>query len=192
MTRFNFRVCEDRDREHLHALRSHVEAWLSVHGREEQAGPHWSERAHLAIDRLLDAGRFVALCKNDWPVVVGALSGPDRDFWTEDDDLHSAWYLMRVMTADHGHGYGKQLIETVAVAAAAAGRRSLRIDCMRDNTRLHDYYRSLGFRPVRVVDHPTRKSGALFERPLDGLIPADWDTPAHIPPRGFVTDSSRT
>ncbi len=63
----------------------------------------------------------------------------------------------------------------VSIAAAAYGRRSLRLDCMRDNTRLHDYYRKLGFTLVRMVEHPTRKSGALFQQPVDNLLPPPWD-----------------
>ena len=171
------RRCDDRDRDLLHSLRDHTERWLVAHGWAEQADPHWSDRAHIAIDRLLDTGRFVALCDTDWPLVVGALSAPDMDFWTPDDELHSAWYIARMMTAQHGHGYGALLVEMIAVAAAASGRQFLRLDCMRENTKLHDYYRSLGFRLVRIVDHPERKSGALFARSLAGLVPTPWDAP---------------
>lgn len=176
MSTLTFRRCDEGDRDHLHALRSHVERWLAVRGFEQQGDEHWSARAHLAIDRLLDGGRFVALCRDDWPVVVAALTRPDMDFWTEDDDLGSAWYIARLMTADHGSGYGTQLIETLAVAAAAAGRRYLRLDCMRENTALHRYYRTIGFDQVRIVEHPERESGALFQRPLAGLFPQPWDS----------------
>jgi ribosomal protein S18 acetylase RimI-like enzyme len=180
MSALKFRRCNDGDRDQLHALRSHAEAWLAKRGFEQQGDEHWSSRAHLAIDRLLDTGRFVALCDDDWPLVVAALSRPDMDFWTADDDLSSAWYLARMMSADHGHGYGALLVETLAVAAAANGRTSLRLDCMRENTGLHGYYRRLGFQPVRVVEHPERESGALFERPVNGLIPSPWDSPLRV------------
>ncbi|WP_166845113.1 GNAT family N-acetyltransferase [Isoptericola sp. BMS4] len=175
MSRYTLRRCTDADRKTLHDLRNETEAWLSARGLEEQAGAHWSGRAHAAIDRYLDDGRFVALCVDGAPVVVGALSGPDLDFWTDDDDLGAAWYIARVMTADHGNGYGALFLEMIAAAAAANGRRALRLDCMRDNTRLHDYYRAQGFGLVRVVQRPWRKSGALFERSLDRLMPAPWD-----------------
>jgi hypothetical protein len=41
---------------------------------------------------------------------------------------------------------------------------SLRRDCAKNNTRLHDYYRQLGF-ALWTIDLPRRKSGALFQRP---------------------------
>jgi ribosomal protein S18 acetylase RimI-like enzyme len=167
-------------------MRDHVEGWLTDRGMGEQASPHWSGRAHEAIDRLLDQGRFVGLYLDDKPMIVAALAGPDMDFWTEHDDLHSAWYIARMMTASHGQGLGRQLVQLIGVAAAANGRRFLRLDCMRDNFALHDYYRHLGFTLVRMVEHPTRRSGALFQQPVGNLLPAPWDdesgpAPADLP-----------
>lgn len=172
-----FRKCTEQDRDHLHALRNHVERWLAQRGFEQQGDEYWSKRAHLAIDRLLDAGRFVALCVDDWPVAVAALAHPDMDFWTEDDNLAAGSYVARMMSADHGHGYGAQLLDVLAVAAAAQGRSFIRLDCMRENTALHDYYRRLGFRLVRIVERDDRESGALFERPVLDLMPEPWDIP---------------
>lgn len=40
----------------------------------------------------------------------------------------------------------------IAVAAAADGRRSLRLDTMRENIGMHDYYRAQGFHLVRVAE----------------------------------------
>lgn len=183
----SYRRCSGRDRHAIHAIRDSVEEWLSSRGLEEQASDHWSGRAHAAIDQLLDQGRFVGLYRDDRPVIVAALAKPDMDFWTQDDDLHSAWYIARMMTATHGQGLGRQLIELIAVAAAASGRRSLRLDCMRDNTTLHDYYRRLGFTLVRIVDHPTRRSGALFQLQVGNLLPAPWDDHS-----GPLSDSLQT
>ena len=104
MSRYTLGRCTDADRKTLHDLRDETEAWLSARGLEEQGGTHWSSRAHAAIDRYLDDGRFVALCVDSAPVVVGALSAPDLDFWTDADDLRSAWYIARVMTSDHENG----------------------------------------------------------------------------------------
>lgn len=170
-----FHRCSDQDRAALHAMRDQTEVWLTDHGFAEQANQRWSGRAHAAIDRLLDQGRFVGLYIEGEPVVIAALAGPDMDFWTDADDLHAAWYIARMMTNRHGEDYGRQLVQLIAVAAAADGRRFLRLDCMRENTRLHAYYRRLGFEPVRIVEHPQRRSGALFQLPLSDLLPAPWD-----------------
>lgn len=190
MSTLRLRICDDADRPLLHALRNHVEHWLAEHGRESHQDPHWSKRAHTAIDAFLDQRRFVALCDEHWPLAVGALAPPDRDFWTEDDDLHSAWYIARMMTAHHGAGYGSQLLEMIAVAAAANGRRVLRLDCMRENTSLHNYYRAQGFQLVRIVEHPDRESGALFARPVIDTLPPPWDASVLArEPRGVSPDN---
>ncbi|GAB3175871.1 hypothetical protein GCM10027059_49880 [Myceligenerans halotolerans] len=175
MSHMRLRRCRDDDRAVIHALRDQVEVWLAEHGWPDQQGPHWSKLAHQAIDRLLDQGRFVALTEGEALLVVGALAPPDEDFWTEADDLDQAWYLARVMSATHGEGYGALFIEMIAAAAAGAGRSALRLDCMRDNTRLHSYYQSLGFELVRIVEHPHRMSGALFERRLENVLPPSWN-----------------
>lgn len=103
------------------------------------------------------------------------------DFWTDDDDLGSAWYVARMMTADHGRGHGSALIEALSIAAAADGRRYLRLDCMRRNQQLHAYYQRLGFQPVRMVERPDRESGALFQRPVSGILPKPWDMTLPMP-----------
>lgn len=177
MNALTIRPLIEDDRPLLHQLRTDLEKWLGERGYEDHSDPYWSRKAHEAIDRWHDQRRFLGLVDDGEVVAVGAIAGPDRDFWTEDDDLHAAWYIARVMVAHHGHDYGAQLVEVVAMMAAAAGRRFLRLDCMRENTRLHDYYRARGFRLVRLVDHPDRESGALFERPVSDLLPpTDWDS----------------
>lgn len=176
MSALTIRPLTEDDRPLLHEVRSNLEVWLAERGYEDHSDPYWSKKAHAAIDRFHDERRFIGLVDQGETVAVGALAGPDMNFWTSDDELHSAWYIARVMVVHHGRDYGAQLIEIVAMMAAATGRQLLRLDCMRENTRLHDYYLHRGFRLVRIVEHPDRESGALFERPLAGLLPATtWD-----------------
>ena len=156
------RTCDDNDRALLHELRTASEKWLAEKGLDQYQG-HWSERAHANIDQLLDDRRFVALCDgNDEVLAVAALVGPDLDFWTEEDDLHSAWYVARLMVARHGEGAGARLLDALALAAALDGRQYLRLDCWRRNTGLHNFYEQQGFQFVRVEMLKSRESGALF------------------------------
>lgn len=176
MNALTIRPLVEEDRPLLHEIRSNLETWLAARGYEDHSDPHWSTKAHAAIDLFHDQRRFIGLVDQGETVAVGALGGPDMNFWTADDDLHSAWYIARVMVVRHGSDYGAQLIEIVAMMAAAAGRRYLRLDCMRENTRLHEYYLRRGFRLVRIAHHPDRESGALFERDVTNLLPATtWD-----------------
>lgn len=169
------RTCDDADRALLHDLRRQSEEWLAAKGLEQYQG-EWSERAHRHIDTLLDDQRFVALCDgNDEVMAVGALIGPDMDFWTEEDDLHAAWYIGRLMVAQHGVEAGGRLLDAVCLAAALDGRQYLRLDCWRSNTRLHAYYETRGFIKVRIVELRHRQSGALFQRQTQAAIPHSWD-----------------
>ncbi|NLT57156.1 MAG: GNAT family N-acetyltransferase [Actinomycetales bacterium] len=169
------RTCDEGDRKLLHDLRRKSEEWLAAKGVEQYQGV-WSARAHTQIDKLLDERRFVALCDGaDRTLAVGALVGPDMDFWTEDDDLHTAWYIARLMVNTHGTGAGATLLDGVALAAAMDGRKYLRLDCWRTNIALHGYYETKGFYKVRLVEVSHRKSGALFQRSVRDKCPTPWD-----------------
>lgn len=175
MTDLVLRRCSEPDRRAIHRIRSDVEAWLSQRGYTTQSDPRWSARAHDAIDALLDSKRFIGLYAEDTPVAVAALSTPDMDFWRPSDNLNDAWYIARMMTAHHGAGHGSHLLNALAAGAAANGRRHLRLDCLRTNEQLHAYYIRNGFRLIRVAAVVSRRSGALFERPVHDLLPQQWD-----------------
>lgn len=157
-------------------LRAESEAWTGAQGLDQYQDSRFAERARRQISDLAERRRFCVLTdRSDEILAVGALVGPDMDFWTDDDDLGSAWYIGRLMVAKHGKSYGARLLDLVALAAASDGRTWLRLDCWRTNYALQDYYRSEGFDLVRIVEHPRRFSGALFQRPVAHSIPAAWD-----------------
>jgi len=91
----------------------------------------------------------------------------DPEFWHDDPSGRVAGYVHRLAVARRhaGRGIGAELVDHAARLVADSGRRTLRLDCAKNNTRLHNYYRQLGFTQVGSVDLPHRKSGALFERP---------------------------
>jgi ribosomal protein S18 acetylase RimI-like enzyme len=109
---------------------------------------------HIAYDHTTPVGTF-ALDNH-----------ADPEFWHDDPHSDLAGYLHRLAVArtHAGHGIGVQLVEHAAQLVALSGRRWLRLDCAKHNTRLHDYYRQLGFSHLQTIDLPHRKSGALFER----------------------------
>jgi len=157
-------------------LRAEVEGWLAAKGADQFQEPHFAESAREHIAYLAARQRFCVLTRDGTDILsVGALLPPDMDFWTSRDDLGSSWYIGRVMVAEHGKRYGEQLLDLVSQAAHHDGRQWLRLDCWRSNTALRSYYEQVGFDLVRVVQHPHRLSGALFQRTTYTQLPLAWD-----------------
>jgi len=103
---------------------------------------------------------------------AGELSGTitmeeraDPDFWTLDDMADSAAYLskMAVRRDAAGAGLGDLLVWWARDRAHRSGIGRLRLDAWRSNQALHAYYRERGWRYIRTVDAPGRRSGVLFE-----------------------------
>jgi hypothetical protein len=77
-----------------------------------------------------------------------------------------------------GRGIGQMLLDWASAQVAASGRKWLRLDCMRGNTKLHAYYQRLGFTHLGDVDLPHRTSGSLFQRRAYGADPNRSATPS--------------
>lgn len=153
-------------RAQVQEMRRHVEEWLAESGEEQFHGVN-APKAPAHLDTLIDTGCMYGWVVGGDLVAVGSLTEADRDFWADDeaDDPRAAW-LARVMTSGHGSGHGAALIEALAQRAREEGKTVMRLDCWRDNTGLHDYYRRYGWRHVRTETVEGRQSGALFERPV--------------------------
>lgn len=125
------------------------------------------------IDREFDAGQFVGWMVDGQIVAIVALIEPDPELWTPQEVAEPQTYISRLMVAEghRGKGYGASLLEAVADQARQRGDHWIRLNCWSTNTRLHDYYKALGFRHVRTVNIPGRMSGALFERDLGANTP---------------------
>jgi GNAT superfamily N-acetyltransferase len=172
----HLRTADAEDLEYILGLREHVERWLAEEGEEQYQKAHFARSSRKHIHQLVQDGRFVILeDETENRLAVGALVPPDLDFWTETDELHTAWYVGRLMTNHHGRDYGGQLLDLLAQAAAHDGRKYLRLDCWRTNTGLHAYYRNHGFQHIRTVDAAHRLSGALFQREVPHQLPSAWD-----------------
>ena len=90
----------------------------------------------------------------------------DPEFWTADDATEDALYAHRIITlpSARGHGIGSALLDWASQKAYEAGKRWLRVDVWKTNKELHRYYEQHGFKLVRTVDLPHRRSGALYQR----------------------------
>lgn len=107
----------------------------------------------LELDRSPAA--TVSLNRNIWP-----------GLWSPDELNEPAFYVHRlIVQRDYaGLGLGAWLTDWCGILATRQEARWLRADVWTTNTRLQDYYRSIGFEHVRTVVRDDYPSGALFQR----------------------------
>lgn len=116
-----------------------------------------------------------------WLVEVGGTLvatftvGDVDDLWDGDDAVAPA-YLHRLAVAAGHAGLGARLVDRLAFRLAAAGRTTLRLDCLASNARLRRFYERAAFLPRGLATvHAVPGDGwppgasaqvALYERPL--------------------------
>jgi hypothetical protein len=154
--------------EDLGAVMALLEArirWLRDLGSDQwSTGSTFRNRLTNHIERretwlLEDEGEPVAT------MTVG--TDGDADFWTPEELRERAIYVSKMASKidRKGTGLGALLIRWIQDHAARTGLDLVRWDAWRTNSRLQDYYRSIGARHIRTVDVAGRWSGALFELP---------------------------
>ncbi|MCX4792649.1 GNAT family N-acetyltransferase [Streptomyces sp. NBC_01221] len=174
----------------LMALRTEAETWLRQRGSDQWSDPEIGGRAITKWRETIDDGRAWVI-SSDTGYVVGTVSrGPaDQDFWRNDDQLQTAFYLYKLIISRRaaGDGLGSLVLDWACRIAALEGRPWLRIDCWRTNRDLQRYYEGLGFSHVRTEAPAHRKSGWLAQRRSNSILNEkrslviDCDTPTYIP-----------
>lgn len=172
-----------------HALSDDLDACLDLRVKSEEAFAaagikQWHDREHgrQVITHWIEQGAMHVVTTLDGAVVgCFALAGADPDFWTPAEAVQPALYLYKFMLRSDrkGTGLGELVLDWCSQQAARIGARWLRLDCWRTNTALHRYWLNRGFRELAIRDHPTRNSGALFER-VAGTILASQELRASI------------
>lgn len=163
-------------------LRVQRTAWLTARGSDQ-----WTvagrglpiEIFARAVGRSLDAGEtWIAEIAGE---PAGTITVNDR----ADTGLWSPWELddaviVHFMIVDlrfAGQHVGHHLLAHAGTLARQQQREWVRLDAWTTNTCLHDYYRSAGFRLVRIAGPPAQgPSRALFERRADS-----WDQALPVP-----------
>jgi hypothetical protein len=97
--------------------------------------------------------------------IVGAigLDGPDPRLWDDNPAHPEALYLYKVMGVP-GRKILGNLVEFAEFQARMRGRKLLRLDCLRDNPKLHGLWKAYGFEHLRDVPVEGYTAGALFEK----------------------------
>ncbi|MER7753154.1 GNAT family N-acetyltransferase [Kitasatospora sp. NPDC097643] len=169
------------DLDHLAALRAGAATWLAhAHGSRQWSDPYDAARGLLWIRH---GATVVALLEPDGEPAATVTDRPTGGtrLWTATERARPARYLSR-FTVDRRHagqGIGARLTDWLAWRAAEAGTELLRLNAWTDNTDLHAYYRSRGWRRVRTVEGV--RSGALFELPAGGPHPPEIHELGPIP-----------
>ncbi|WP_369377567.1 GNAT family N-acetyltransferase [Streptomyces sp. cg36] len=148
----------------VEALLRGASAWLASRGIDQWQYPPHSDRIKAALEQ----GVCFLAFKDGEPVATLQIDNfADPEFWTPADGPTSALYVhrMAVSRGAAGVGIGRELLDWAAARAAAQGKRWLRLDAWKDNPGLQRYYEDMGFKLVRIIDLPHRRSGALFQRP---------------------------
>lgn len=96
----------------------------------------------------------------------------DEEFWQPEDQPDEALYLHRMVTVREvaGREIGSALLDWASRRAESMGKKWLQLDAWRSNRELQRYYADRGFRHLRTVELPHRRSGALFERRAGVLL----------------------
>jgi len=181
--RYTIRPATTYDLDTLMALRSEAETWLRAAGIQQWT-EDYAEQGHRVLREAVDRGvTWLVTAPDGSPAGTITLNGPDRDFWRSVDEPDDALYVYKMIVA-RGHdgcGLGDAVLNWASRKAAEAGRSWVRLDCRRDNYRLHDYYKARGFDHVRTAWLPPRptNSGALFQRQAGSAV--DVPLPADIP-----------
>jgi GNAT superfamily N-acetyltransferase len=139
--------------------------WLAAQGLDQWQYPIKMHNVDRAIDARLC---WLVEPRNGSAVATITLEfDADLSLWRPAEMPDEALYVHRlVVRRSKAHqNLGAEILDWADDQVRTAGRTFLRLDAWTNNVRLHEYYRCLGFRLVRIVDHPSG-SGALFERPV--------------------------
>ena len=163
------RLATEADLSTIVQWRQDATAWLVSIGSDQWSGAGidviaFTTRVRISI---AEGGTWIAEVEGQ-PAATVAIDDhcDDPELWTPAEQAESV--IVHRMMADQAHrrrGLGAVLLDHADWIARQYGKRWVRLDAWTTNTRLHDYYRQLGFRLVRVSD-PTWVSAALFERPV--------------------------
>lgn len=157
-------------------LRTEAEAWLRKIGSDQWSDTETGERAIAKWHKAIEDGQtWVVRDEAGETVATVSRGSADRDFWDEDDQLHTAFYLYKLITSRSatGQNVGALVLDWACQVAALEGRNWVRIDCWRTNSGLQKYYETLGFTHVRTEAPAHRKSGWLAQRSSGLLTHAD-------------------
>lgn len=154
--------------------------WLRLKDTDqwERPWPNEEARRKRILDGMRDGYTWIVWDGEDPVATVSITHKGNPLLWRKDELDDKAVYLHRLVI---NRKYGGQRVGAALLEWAAQqgriryGAKDIRIDVWTDNSDLHAYYRSLGFRApngkdeveIRVHDKNKWPSGAVFQRPVE-------------------------
>jgi GNAT superfamily N-acetyltransferase len=166
------------DFEEVRSLLVEASQWLETKDTDQWARP-WPDanERNERIKEAIKAGRTWIVWEGGRPAATLTASPNDHRSWPEQDRRDPAVYVRRTVVSRRlkGLGLGAQLLDWAGLRASREyGARWVRVDVWTTNTKLHDYYRDLGFESCGfcepIADYP---SAALFQKPIDEIKPPE-------------------
>jgi protein-tyrosine phosphatase len=155
-----------KDVEGLVALRDDLARWLLGRGVDQ-----WrpGEVRRDWIEHEVAQGFVHVVRRRDQLVATVTVTWEDPIVWS--DQIESAGYLHRLMVDRRwaGHRVGAVLLAWAEAHIRASGRTIGRLDCVRSNRELRDYYESFDYKLVGYQDFPDiawAHETALYEKEL--------------------------
>ncbi|GLW75004.1 hypothetical protein Kpho02_73010 [Kitasatospora phosalacinea] len=168
----------------LMEMRAEAEQWLAEMGVDQWSDPDLGERAVQGWLEKINRGRTWVVTRSGRIAATISRDRADTDFWREEDVLHDAFYVYKLIVArsEAGTHLGARLLDWASVIAAAEGKSWVRLDVWRNNKGLQKYYEKQGFSHVRTEAPSHRLSGWLGQRPAGTVLHPDLLLPTiHVP-----------
>ena len=179
------RARDDADLDAIVHLRAEAEQWLRDRGIRQWTDDY-HDYARGVLRDSVDHGAAWVFEDDGTVIATVTINGPDPDFWAWADDQDAGLYLGKMIVArSHaGRQIGDAIMNWASRRAVQSGKQWVRLDCRRDNTRLHAYYLDHGFTYLRTYHSPSRRteSGWLAQRPAGLLIPVLIEVIESVPP----------
>jgi predicted N-acetyltransferase YhbS len=155
----NVRPADREDAGTVAELLDEATRWVRNLGYEQWPLPFPRPELAAAIDR---GEVFVVEDEGD-PVATVTLLWDDPIYWGERPPDAVYVHKLAVRRDRAGRGIGAAIVAWANAEAIEAGRDFLRLDCLRDNPGIRDYYEQLGFEhrgDLTLVGRPM----SLYER----------------------------
>jgi GNAT superfamily N-acetyltransferase len=177
------RLATERDEVAVITLLDEAIAWLRTKDTDQWAKPWRTEEDRRArISRDLQAGKTWIVLNGDSPIATFTAdrqhNHPEIPVWPAWTREQPAVYVCRltVRRSHAGHGLGAALLEWIGLQARQGyGAEWIRVDVWTSNDELRGYYQRTGFEHYADSEDPEYPSGALFQKPTDGI---ELDEPA--------------
>jgi GNAT superfamily N-acetyltransferase len=157
----NVRPARHEDATTVAELLDEATRWVHELGYEQWPLPFPHEELAAAIDR---AEVFVVEDEGD-AVATVTLLRDDAMYWGERPADALYVHKLAVRRDRSGRGIGAAIVAWANAEAVEARRSFLRLDCLRDNPGIRDYYEHLGFEHRGDLIHGGRPM-SLYERPV--------------------------